>query len=35
MKTDRDDIIRQLHNYFQIRELVCEHTHSRWGERAW
>lgn len=35
MKANRDDIIRQLHNYFQIRELVCEHTHSEWGERAW
>ena len=35
MKIDRDSIIRELHNYFQIRELVCEHTHSEWGERAW
>lgn len=32
---NRDEIIRELHNYFQISELVCEHTHSRWGERAW
>ena len=35
MREDRQTIIRQLHNYFQIRELVCEHIHSRWGERAW
>ena len=35
MKANRDDIIRQLHNYFQIRELVCEHTHAEWDERAW
>lgn len=35
MKLDRDQIIRELHKYFQIRELVCEHTHSKWGERAW
>ena len=35
MKPNRDEIIRQLHNYFQIRELVCEHTHAEWGERAW
>ena len=35
MKLNRDEIIRQLHNYFQIRELVCEHTHAEWGERAW
>lgn len=32
---DRDKIIRELHNYFQISELVCEHTHSKWGERSW
>lgn len=31
----RDQIIRELHKFFQIRELVCEHTHSKWGERAW
>lgn len=31
----RDEIIRDLHRYFQIAELVCDHTHSRWGERSW
>lgn len=35
MKQTRDDIIRELHKFFQISELVCEHTHSKWGERAW
>ena len=35
MKQTRDEIIRELHKFFQIRELVCEHTHSEWGERAW
>ena len=35
MKQSRDQIIRELHEYFQISELVCEHTHSKWGERAW
>lgn len=35
MRIDRDQVIRDLHKYFQIRELVCEHTHSKWGERAW
>lgn len=35
MKQTRDEIIRELHKYFQIRELVCEHAHSKWGERAW
>lgn len=32
---DRDKIIRELHDYFQVSELVCEHTHSKWGERSW
>ena len=31
----RNDIIRELHKYFQISELVCYHTHAKWGERAW
>lgn len=31
----RSEIIKELHKYFQIRELVCEHTYSKWGERAW
>lgn len=31
----RDDIIRDLRRYFQIAELVCDHTHSKWGERSW
>lgn len=35
MKQTRDEIIRELHRYFQIRELVCEHTLSKWGERSW
>ena len=35
MKSNRDDIIRELHRFFQVSELVCEHTHSEWGERSW
>lgn len=35
MKQTREEIIRELHKYFQIRELVCEHTHNKWGERSW
>ena len=31
----RDEIIRELHRYFQVSELVCEHVHSKWGERSW
>lgn len=32
---NREKIIRELHNYFQVSELVCGHTFSRWGERSW
>ena len=32
---NREQIIRELHNYFQVSELVCNHTHSAWGERSW
>lgn len=31
----REEIIRELRSYFQISELVCGHTFSRWGERSW
>lgn len=31
----RDEIIKALRQYFQVSELVCEHTHSKWGERSW
>ena len=32
---NREQIIKDLHQFFQVRELVCEHTHSKWGERSW
>lgn len=32
---NREDIVKELHKYFYISELVCEHTHSKWGERSW
>lgn len=31
----RDNLIQQLMQYFQVSELVCPHTHSKWGERSW
>ena len=31
----RDELIRQVRRYFQVSELVCEHVHSKWGERSW
>lgn len=35
MTMSRGEIIRELHKYFQVSELVCEHTYSKWGERSW
>ena len=32
---NREQIIRELHRFFQVRELVCGHTFSKWGERSW
>ena len=32
---NREEIIRELSGYFQISELVCKHTISRWGEKSW
>lgn len=31
----REQIIRELHKFFQVRELVCSHVFSKWGERSW
>lgn len=35
MTANREDLIRQLRNFFQVKELVCDHIHSKWGERSW
>ncbi len=32
---ERQEIITKLKKYFSIDELVCKHTFSKWGERAW
>lgn len=32
---DRNEIISLLTKYFTIKELVCNHTYQRWGERSW
>ena len=31
----RDEIIKALQKYFDVLELVCEHTYSEWGEKSW
>ena len=31
----REAIIKELKKFFQVKELVCDHTFSRWEERSW
>ena len=32
---DRKEIITELKNYFNIKELVCQHIYKAWGEKSW
>lgn len=31
----RDEIITALKKYFAVKELVCDHTYAKWGEKSW
>jgi len=31
----REEIIKAIKPYFDIEELVCDHTYKKWGEKAW
>ena len=31
----RDEILTAIKRYFDIDELVCDHTYKKWGEKAW
>ena len=31
----RNEIIKALSGYFKVKELVCPHIYSRWGECSW
>ena len=31
----REEILRAIRPYFDIDELVCDHTFAKWGEKAW
>lgn len=31
----REEIIKQLKPYFNVKELVCNHIYSRFGEQSW
>ena len=35
MRMSRNSIIQELQKFFDVKELVCNHTFSKWGERAW
>lgn len=32
---NREDILKAIRPYFDIDELVCDHTFKKWGEKAW
>ena len=32
---NREQILTSIKKYFSIKELVCDHTFQKWGERAW
>lgn len=32
---ERSEIIKELKQYFKIKELVCHHTYNRYGENSW
>lgn len=31
----REEILKAIRPYFDIEELVCDHTYAKWGEKAW
>lgn len=31
----REEILKEIRKYFDIDELVCDHTYARWKEQAW
>ena len=31
----REEILKEIKKYFDIQELVCDHTYAKWGEKAW
>lgn len=31
----REEILNEIKRYFDVSELVCDHTYAKWGERSW
>lgn len=32
---ERDRLIKECDKFFSVKELVCDHTYARWGEKSW
>lgn len=32
---NREQVIRDLNKFFDVKELVCDHTYAKWGEKSW
>lgn len=32
---ERNEIIAEVRKFFSVKELVCDHTFARWGEKSW
>lgn len=32
---ERNDVIRELSQFFSVKELVCDHTYARWKDASW
>ena len=31
----REEILKEIKRFFDIEELVCDHTFAKWGEKSW
>lgn len=31
----REEILSAIRRYFDVNELVCDHTYAKWGEQSW
>lgn len=31
----REEILKEIKRFFDVDELVCDHTYAKWGEKAW
>ena len=31
----REEILKEIKKYFDVSELVCDHTYAKWGEKSW